>query len=85
MPQGVPSVAVPIARQVAVPVWQVMTPTWQGALGVQLLPAMQLVHAPPLHTLLFPHEVPSGTFPVSAQTDVPVAHDVAPVRQALVG
>jgi hypothetical protein len=68
-----------------VPVWQVVVPSWQGSLGVQLPPAVQLPQVPPLHTLLVPHEVPSATFPVSAQTDVPVAHDVAPVRQAFAG
>jgi len=54
-------------------------------LGVQLPPAVQLTHVPPLHTLLFPHEVPLITFPVSAQTEAPVEHEVAPVRQAFVG
>ena len=85
MPQGVPSGAVPIARQVAVPVWQVYAPTWQGSLGVQLPPAVQLLHAPPLHTLLFPHEVPSGTFPVSAQTEVPSRTTSPPSGTALAG
>ena len=85
VPQVVPSGADPIAWQVAVPVWQVYVPTWQGALGVQLPPAMQLPHVPPLHTLLFPHEVPFAMLPVSAQTEVPVAHDVAPVRHAVAG
>ena len=37
--------------------------------------------APPLQTLFVPHEVPFATFPVSAQTDIPVTHEVAPVRQ----
>jgi hypothetical protein len=68
-----------------VPVWQVVVPNWQGSLGVQLPPAVQLPHVPPLHTLLFPHEVPSATFPVSAQTELPDAQDVAPVRQAFAG
>jgi hypothetical protein len=68
-----------------VPVWQVVVPTWQGSLGAQLPPAMQLVHVPALHTLLFPHEVPFVTFPVSMQTEVPVPHDVVPVRQAVAG
>jgi hypothetical protein len=85
VPQVVPSGAVPIARQVAVPVWQVMAPTWQGSLGMQLPPAVQLLHIPPLHTLLFPQEFPSATLPVSAQTEVPVAHDVAPVRHTAPG
>jgi hypothetical protein len=54
-------------------------------LGVQLPPAVQLLHAPALHTLLVPHDVPFITFPVSAHTEAPVAHDVAPVRQAVAG
>ena len=52
---------------------------------MQLPPAVQLLHVPALHTLLFPHDVPFVTFPVSAQTEVPVAHDVAPVRHAVEG
>ena len=67
------------------PVWQVMVPVWQRPLGVQLPPAVQLLHAPPLQTLFVPHEVPFATLPVSAQTEVPVAHEVAPVRQAVAG
>jgi hypothetical protein len=43
------------------------------------------MHAPLLHTWFVPQVVPLGRFPVSAQTDVPVTHDVAPVRQGLVG
>lgn len=35
--------------------------------------------------MFVPQEVPVATFPVSAQTDVPVAQDVAPVRQAFAG
>jgi hypothetical protein len=38
-----------------------------------------------LHTLFAPHEVPFATFPVSAQTELPVAHEVAPVRHAFAG
>jgi hypothetical protein len=53
--------------------------------GVQLPPAVQLTHVPLLHTLLLPHDVPLITFPVSAQTEVPVAHEVAPVRQTFDG
>jgi hypothetical protein len=46
---------------------------------------VQEVHVPPLHTLLVPHDVPSLTLPVSAQTEAPVVQDVAPVLQALLG
>ena len=38
-----------------------------------------------LHTLFVPHEVPFATFPVSAQTDIPVTQEVAPVWQAIAG
>jgi hypothetical protein len=84
-PQVVPSGAVPVAWQVAVPDWQVVIPSWHGSLGVQLTPAVQLLHVPPLQTLLFPQVVPFAMLPVSAQTEVPVAQDVAPVRHAVVG
>ena len=52
---------------------------------MQLPPAVQEVHVPALQTLLVPHDVPFITFPVSAQTDAPVAHDVAPMRRAFDG
>ncbi len=52
---------------------------------MQLPPAVQLTHVPVLHTLFDPHIVPFMTFPVSAQTEVPVAHDVAPVRHMFEG
>jgi hypothetical protein len=35
--------------------------------------------------LFVPQEVPDATFPVSAQTEVPVAHEIAPVRQRFAG
>ena len=35
--------------------------------------------------MLVPHDVPFVTFPVSAQTEVPVTQEVAPVRQAVAG
>ena len=67
------------------PVWQVYVPSWQGSLGAQLPPAVQLLQVPPLQTLFVPHDVPFARFPVSAQTEVPVAHDVAPVWHAVAG
>ncbi len=84
-PQEVPFATFPVSAQTDVPVAHDVAPVRQAFVGVQVTPAMQLLHAPALHTLLFPHDVPFATFPVSAQTDVPVAHDVAPVRQAFVG
>jgi hypothetical protein len=38
-----------------------------------------------LQTLLLPHDVPSVTFPVSVQTEVPLMHDVVPGLQTLLG
>jgi hypothetical protein len=84
-PHEVPSVTFPVSAQTEVPVAHEVAPVRQGFAGVQLTPAAQLPHVPPLQTLLFPHGVPSATFPVSAQTEVPVAHEVAPVRHGLAG
>jgi hypothetical protein len=53
--------------------------------GVQAPPAAQATQLPLLHTWLVPHIVPFATLPVSAQTDAPVTHEVAPVRHLFVG
>ena len=84
-PHEVPSATFPVSAQTEVPVAHDVAPVRHAVAGVQVMPAVQLPQVPPLHTLLFPHEVPSATFPVSAQTEVPVAHDVAPVRHAFAG
>lgn len=85
-PQLMPlAIAVPVSWQVAVPVVQVSVPVWQGLGGTQAPPGTQSRHIPLLHTRLTPHVEPFATFPVSAQTEVPVTHDVAPVRHGLVG
>ena len=46
---------------------------------------MQATQLPPLHTWFVPQAVPFGLFPVSAQTDVPVTHEVVPFRQTFGG
>ena len=46
---------------------------------------MQVTQAPALHTMLAPHIVPFERLPDSTQMGEPVAHDVVPVLQALVG
>jgi len=46
---------------------------------------VQFVQVPLLQTLLLPHDVPFATLPVSAHTDAPVTHDVAPVLHTLAG
>jgi hypothetical protein len=87
VPQLVPSAsAAPLSWQVEVPVMQVSVPLWQGLLiGVQAPPAVHATQFPLLHTRLLPQAVPFATFPVSAQTEAPVTHEVAPVRQGFVG
>ena len=85
-PQLEPSVTfVPASKQTEVPVEHEVVPLWQGFAGVQATPAVQAVHVPTLHTKFVPQVVPSVTFPVSRQTEVPVPQSVRPVWQTLVG
>ena len=85
-PQLAPlATAVPVSWQVGAPVVQVSVPVWQGLLGAQAPPAVHTTQDPLLHTRLLPHVVPFAMFPVSAQTEAPVTHDVAPVRHGFVG
>jgi hypothetical protein len=85
VPHAVPSMTFPVAMQTELPVEQDVMPVLHWLLGWQLAPVVQEMHAPPLQTLLFPHDIPSMTFPVSAQAATPLMHDVAPVLQGLVG
>jgi hypothetical protein len=84
-PHDVPFATFPVSAQTDVPVAHDVAPVRQAFDGVQVVPAVQLPQVPALHTLLFPHDVPFATFPVSAQTDRPVTQEVAPVRQAFAG
>jgi hypothetical protein len=74
--RGLVQVAVPVAQEV-VPVRQTLP------LGVQLVPAVQSVQVPPLHTLLVPHDVPSATFAELMHVELPDEQSVVPVRQTL--
>ena len=85
LPHDVPFVRFPFSTQTEVPVAHDVAPVWHAVGGVQLTAAVQLLHAPALHTLLLPHDVPFARFPFSTQTEVPVAHDVAPVWHAVGG
>jgi hypothetical protein len=85
VPHDVPSAVFPEVTQTELPVEQDVTPVLHWFVGWQLTPAVQEVQVPPLQTLLVPHDVPSETFPVSAQTEDPVVQDVAPVLQRLLG
>ncbi len=86
VPQLAPlATLVPASWQVELPVVQVSVPVWQGLVGVQAPPAVHATQVPLLQTRLVPHVEPLATFPVSAQTEAPVTHDVAPVRHGFVG
>jgi len=89
LPQEVPSgTAWLVAVQLAAPVVgsQVVAPTWQGSpVGVQATAALQ-VHAPTVHVVPFPQDVPSGTAVVVAtQTFVPVSHVEEPTWHGSAG
>jgi hypothetical protein len=85
MPQDVPSATFPVSAQTDSPVEQEVIPVWHGFVGWQLTPAVHEPHVPLSHTRLVPQDVPSATFPVSAQTDVPVEQEVIPVWHRFVG
>jgi len=53
--------------------------------GTQAAPSAQVLHCPARHTIPAPQEVPFGWSPDSVQTGAPVAHEIAPVRQAFAG
>ena len=75
----------PLSVQTGAPVSQVSIPVWQGFMGVQT-PGVHATQLPvALHTMLAPHIVPLARLPDSMQTGEPVAHEVAPVLQGLLG
>lgn len=85
VPHEVPLATLPVSTQTEVPVAQAVVPFLQGLAGWQVTPVVQALHVPLLQTLFVPHDTPLATFPVSAQTEVPVTHDVAPVLHGLAG
>lgn len=86
VPHDVPLEALfPVSWQDIVPAWQLTVPLWHGLVGVQLTPLVQATHAPPLHTLLVPHDVPFVVFPAATQTGTPVEQVFVPVLHGLVG
>ncbi len=80
-----PLLAFPLSVQTGVPVEQAIDPVLHGLVGWQVAPAVHALQVPLSQTLLVPQEVPLATFPVSLQTEVPVAQDVAPFLHGLVG
>lgn len=76
----------PAAVHTAVPELQSIVFFWQEPAAVQSVPGVQAMQVPLSQTSLEPQVVPLATLlPVSAQDDVPDAHEVAPVWQTFVG
>jgi hypothetical protein len=84
VPQAVPlGSLVVVATQTEAPVAHDVAPVWHGSGSPeQATPAMQVTHEPALQTRFEPQLVPfdSGDAGLSTQTDVPVEHEVIPVR-----
>lgn len=82
---------VPLARfaavsvHVGVPLAHESVPAWHTLAGTHAEAAAHVTQLPALQTMLFPHEVPLGAFAVTAQVDVPVAHDVCPTLHTALG
>jgi hypothetical protein len=87
VPHVVPFALLLPSAQVIVPVEQDVVPFLQLLVGfvTQLWPAVHAPHAPLLQTMFVPHEVPFALLLPSTQVIVPVAHDVVPFLQLLVG
>lgn len=89
-PHDSPSASeVPRSTHVGVPVLHDSRPLWHGLAGLQAPPSLQAAQTPALQTIFVPpgeeQDVPAGLFPLSTQTDDPVAQDVVPTLQALAG
>jgi hypothetical protein len=85
VPHVVPFATFPVSVHICVPDAHEFVPVLHGFVGEQIVPEVHTLHTPPLHTFPVPHEVPFATFPVSAQTIVPLVHVVAPVLHGFVG
>jgi hypothetical protein len=86
VPQLVPSAWFRLVSvQVGAPVVQVSVPVWHGLVGVHAPPAVQVAQAPLLQTMFVPQVVPFARSPDAMHTGEPVAHDVVPILQTLVG
>ena len=74
----------PVSEQVMVGE-QDCVPAWQGLAGVQASPVVHDTHAPALHTMFVPQEVPLATFADSTHTVTPLLQALVPVRHGLLG
>jgi hypothetical protein len=78
VPQEVPFGLLPVSVHTPVPVAQTIAPVRHRFVGLQVLPAVHAVHAPLLHTMFVPHEVPLVLVcPVST-------HDITPLAEQAV-
>jgi hypothetical protein len=87
VPHVVPFALLPPSTQVIVPVAQDVVPFLQLLVGfvVHDMPAVHAPHVPLLQTRFVPQAVPFALLPPSTQVIVPVAQDVVPFLQLLVG
>lgn len=87
VPQDAPfGKLVVVSVQVAAPLAHDCVPVWQVLAGVQVAPVTQATHlAVVSQTMFVPQVVPGALFVVSAHTDDPVTHDVAPFLHGFAG
>src|SRR5258707_547434 len=79
VPQAVPFATLdPVSVHGGVPIAHDRVPVWQTLAGAHDEPAAQTTQLPPLHTMLFPHELPLGASPMTRHSDAPDPHDVRP-------
>ncbi len=79
LPQEVPlATGAPVSVHVGVPAAQDRVPAWHGFAGTHDVPAAQATQLPVRQTSLSPHDDPSGASATTAQTGVPVPHEVRP-------
>ena len=84
VPHGVPFGWLPVTPHTITPVVHTFAPVLHRFVGWQLVPAVHAEHAPLLHTMFAPHDVPFALFPPSAHAIAPVAHDVVPFLHGFV-
>jgi hypothetical protein len=86
LPQSVPSLTLAVFMHVEVPLEQSVMPVWQMLLlGVQTLPALQLLQLPMLQTESVPHTVPFAIIPpLSVHIGAPPEQSRLPVWQGAV-
>jgi hypothetical protein len=86
LPQLVPAGWFPLATHWGDPVEQEVAPFWQGLLGWQDVPAVQVLQVPaPLQTMFVPQLVPADLLVLATHWDDPVEQDVVPFWQGLLG